>query len=121
MLVLKAEMQLREVFMADKVLTPAAACIRMSGRTQDKSPAEQAAEITRLAVREGCQVVDWFTDEAITGDSSTSSRPGLAALLHGAQAGAFKVVLAGTPTASAVKARWTPSASTTNCGRPESG
>ena len=73
---------------------PAAAYIRMSGRQQDKSPAEQRAEITKLATREGFSVVEWFTDEAITGDSSTSSRPGLAALLTAAKAGTFKVVLA---------------------------
>jgi DNA invertase Pin-like site-specific DNA recombinase len=66
----------------------------MSGRQQDKSPAEQRAEITKLAAREGCSIVAWFTDEAITGDSSTSSRPGLAALLTAAKAGKFKVVLA---------------------------
>ena len=35
-----------------------------------------------------------FTDEAITGDSSTDARPGLAALLAGAKAGKFKLVLA---------------------------
>ncbi len=75
-------------------LTPAAAYIRMSGRQQDKSPAEQRAEITKLATREGFSIVEWFTDEAITGDSSTSTRPGLAALLTAAKAGTFKVVLA---------------------------
>ena len=75
-------------------LIPAAAYIRMSGRQQDKSPAEQRAEITKLAAREGCQVVEWFTDEAITGDSSTDSpaRPGCP--VDGAKAGTFKVVLA---------------------------
>jgi DNA invertase Pin-like site-specific DNA recombinase len=72
----------------------AAAYIRMSGRTQDKSPAEQRAEITKLATREGFSVVEWFTDEAITGDSSTADRAGLAALLTAAKAGKFKVVLA---------------------------
>jgi len=75
-------------------LIPAAGYIRMSGRQQEKSPAEQRAEITKLASREGCQVVEWFTDEAITGDSSTDARPGLAALLGAAKAGTFKVVLA---------------------------
>jgi hypothetical protein len=39
----------------------------MSGRQQDKSPAEQRAEITKLAAREGCSIVAWYTDEAITG------------------------------------------------------
>ncbi len=75
-------------------LIPAAGYIRMSGRQQDKSPAEQRAEIAKLADREGFAVVEWFTDEAITGDSSTDARPGLAALLAGAKAGKFKVVLA---------------------------
>ena len=75
-------------------LIPAAAYIRMSGRQQEKSPAEQKAEIAKLAAREACQVVEWFTDEAITGDSSTDARAGLAALLAGAKAGKFKVVLA---------------------------
>ena len=37
----------------ESTLTPAAGYIRMSGRTQDKSPAEQRAEITKLATREG--------------------------------------------------------------------
>jgi DNA invertase Pin-like site-specific DNA recombinase len=75
-------------------LTLAAAYIRMSGRQQDKSPAEQRAEITKLAAREHCQIVEWFTDEAITGDSSTDARPGLAALLSAAKAGKVTVVLA---------------------------
>ena len=60
-----------------KSQVPAAAYIRMSGRQQDKSPAEQRAEITKLATREGFSIVEWFTDEAITGDSSTDARPGL--------------------------------------------
>src|SRR5208282_1409339 len=68
---------------AETTLTPAAAYIRMSGRTQDKSPAEQRTEITKLATREGFAIVEWFTDEAITGDSSTA-----------AKAGKFKTVLA---------------------------
>jgi DNA invertase Pin-like site-specific DNA recombinase len=66
----------------------------MSGTRQDKSPAEQRVEITKLATREGFEIVEWFTDEAITGDSSTETRAGLAALLAAAKAGKFKVVLA---------------------------
>ena len=75
-------------------LIPAAGYIRMSGRQQDKSPAEQRAEITKLVSREGFAIVEWFTDEAITGDSSTDARPGLAALLGAAKQGKFKLVLA---------------------------
>ena len=48
----------------------------------------------KLATREGFTIVEWFTDEAITGDSSTEARAGLAALLTAAKAGKFKVVLA---------------------------
>ena len=68
----------------------------MSGRQQEKSPAEQRAEISKLAAREGCQIAkeNWFSDEAITGNSTTDERPGLAALLAGAKAGKFTVVLA---------------------------
>jgi len=77
-----------------KGLILAGAYIRMSGRQQDKSPAEQRTEITKLAAREGCHVVEWLSDEAITGDSSTDERPGLAALVAGAKAGKFKLVLA---------------------------
>jgi DNA invertase Pin-like site-specific DNA recombinase len=80
--------------MSHAKLMVAAGYIRMSGRQQEKSPAEQRAEIAKLASREGCQVVEWFTDEAITGDSGTDARPGLAALLAGAKAGSFKMVLA---------------------------
>ena len=75
-------------------LLPAAAYIRMSGRQQDKSPAEQRVEITKLAVREGFAIVEWYTDEAISGDTSTANRPGLASLLCAAKAGTFKMVLA---------------------------
>jgi DNA invertase Pin-like site-specific DNA recombinase len=79
---------------APRADTPAAAYIRMSGRLQDKSPKEQRAEIAKLAAGEGYRVVEWLSDEAITGDSTTDDRPGLAALLAGAKAGKFKVVLA---------------------------
>jgi len=80
--------------MKPSTTVPAAAYIRMSGKGQEKSPAEQKTEITKLATREGFQVVEWCTDEAITGNSTTDERPGLLALLTAAKAGAFKVVLA---------------------------
>jgi DNA invertase Pin-like site-specific DNA recombinase len=79
--------------MPHKQLIPAAAYIRMSGRQQDKSPAEQRAEIGKLAAREGCQVVAWYADEAVTGDSGTDERPGLAALLADAKARKFTTLL----------------------------
>ena len=77
-----------------ETLTRAAGYIRMSGRQQDKSPAEQRGAISTLAAQEGFAIVEWHTDEAITGDSSTEARAGLAALLAAAKAGSFKVVLA---------------------------
>jgi hypothetical protein len=38
--------------------------------------------------------VAWFSDAAISGDTSTDGWPGLAALVRGAQAGDFSTVLA---------------------------
>jgi len=75
-------------------LTPAASYTRMSGRQQEKSPAEQREAITKLAARENCEIVEWFADEAVSGDTSADARPGLAGLVQGAQAGKFSLVLA---------------------------
>lgn len=73
----------------------AAAYCRMSSAKQgEKSIDEQRAEITKLAAREGFRIVEWYEDKAITGDSTTDERSGLAALLRAAQAGDFRVVLA---------------------------
>ncbi len=78
---------------AETKLTPAAVYIRHSSGKQDKSPAEQRVEIDKLAARHGCQIVERFDDAAVTGDSDSGERPGLADLLTAAKAGAFKVVL----------------------------
>ena len=102
----------------EKTLTAAAAYVRMSGRTQDKSPAEQRAEIIKLANREGFTIAQWFTDEAISGDSGTEDRAGLAALLTAAKAGASGWFCYGTRTDSADKTRWTASSFTTCYARP---
>ena len=73
----------------------AAAYIRVSSAKQtEKSPGEQRAEIIKLAEREGYKLVEVYQDDAITGDSGTDRRPGLASLLEAAQAGKFKVALA---------------------------
>jgi len=80
--------------MPKQQLIPAAAYLRMSSAKQEKSPAEQKAEIAKLAAREGCRVVEWYADSAVTGDSGTDERPGLAALLSAAKQGKFKLVLA---------------------------
>ena len=79
---------------AETTLTPAGAYIRMSGDRQEKSPAQQRVEITKLAKHEGFAIVEWQTDEAITGNTTTEDRPGLAALLAAAKAGKFRTVLA---------------------------
>ena len=82
-------------FNSTKGQPASAACyVRMSGRGQEKSPAEQRAELSKLADREGLRIVEWFSDEAISGDNPTDARPGLADLLRGARAGIFSVVLA---------------------------
>jgi len=77
-----------------RILTPAAAYIRMSGDKQERSPGQQRGELAKLAEQHGCRIIREFIDEAICGDSGADARPGLAALLRGVQAGEFKVVLA---------------------------
>jgi site-specific DNA recombinase len=74
-------------------LTPAATYIRHSSGKQEKSPAEQRAELDKLAVRHDCRIVQRYDDAAVTGDSHSGDRPGLADLLAGAKAGDFKTVL----------------------------
>ena len=77
-------------------LTPAACYIRMSSDKQDRSPAQQRAEIAKLASREGCFIGPGleYIDEGITGDSGPDQRPGFRAMLDAAAAGRFKVLLA---------------------------
>ncbi|MEI8375840.1 MAG: recombinase family protein, partial [Planctomycetota bacterium] len=79
---------------AETKLTPAVGYIRMSGDRQEKSPEQQKTDITKLATREGFAIVEWYTDEAISGDTTTVDRAGLAALLIAAKARKFKAVLA---------------------------
>ena len=79
---------------AARALTPAAAYVRMSSDKQDRSPDQQRDELRRLADREGCQIVQEFIDEGITGDSGPEQRPGFKAMLDAARQGKFKVLLA---------------------------
>ena len=79
---------------ATRASIPAGAYIRMSLERQAESPAQQKDEIEELAAREGYRVVEWFKDEAISGDSGADERPRLADLLEAAKAGKFTVVLA---------------------------
>ena len=73
--------------------TRAAGYIRMSGDHQERSPAQQKAELTALAKREGLEVVAWFDDAATSGDTGADERPGLARMLAAAEAGDFEVLL----------------------------
>lgn len=54
----------------DKRPIPAAAYVRQSSDKQDKSPAQQRAELAKLAERGGLTIPDalWFTDE-VSGDN----------------------------------------------------
>ena len=72
----------------------AATYIRMSSAKQERSPGEQREELQLLAEREGCQIVTEFSDEAVTGDSGPSQRPGFHAMLRAAERGEFKILLA---------------------------
>ena len=49
---------------------------------EDKdSDKRQRAAILAGAKRQGCEIVDWFYDAAVSGDVEVSDRPGFAAML----------------------------------------
>jgi DNA invertase Pin-like site-specific DNA recombinase len=73
--------------------TKAACYVRMSSSQQERSPEQQRTELTRLAEREGCDIVRWESDEAICGDSGAEHRPGLRALLAAAKRKEFSLLL----------------------------
>ena len=53
-----------------KQLIPAVGYVRMSSGKQEASPAQQRAEIKKLAKREGYKIVRWYEDHGISGDKS---------------------------------------------------
>ena len=53
-----------------KKLIPAVAYIRMSSGPQEKSPAQQRAEVARLAKRDGYKIIREYFDKAISGDDT---------------------------------------------------
>ena len=53
-----------------KTLTPAVAYIRMSSGKQEASPAQQRAEIRKLAKQHHYRIVRWYFDEGISGDAT---------------------------------------------------
>ncbi len=61
-------------------------------RQSETSAEDQVRECRRRAEQEGWQVVDIYTDLAITGASNR--RPGMTAMLSAAAAGSFEIVLA---------------------------
>lgn len=79
--------------MIRKTLTPAASYVRMSSGKQERSPAQQRGEIKKLAKSEGCEIVNEFSDEAVSGDSGPEQRPGFRAMLESAERGEFSVLL----------------------------
>ena len=69
-----------------------AAYVRMSTDRQEDSPKQQRAEIKKLAERENCNIVTWYEDHGITGDS-IDQRPEFQRMLRDAGKGAFSVIL----------------------------
>lgn len=61
---------IRAVKPAATAITPAAAIVRMSSSAQEKSPAEQRAEIVKLADQCGCKIVRWYEDHGVSGDNN---------------------------------------------------
>ena len=85
---------IRQATPKTKSLIPSAAYIRMSNAKQERSPAQQKAEITKLAEREGCRIDHWFQDDAITGDSGLLQQPDFRRMLEAAQEGKYECLLA---------------------------
>ena len=71
---------------------PACAYIRMSTGKQDKSPAQQRAEVEKLAKREGYVINQWFADEGISGDK-TSKRDDFLAMVAACSNREFAAIL----------------------------
>src|SRR5689334_5546883 len=73
-------------------VTKAGAYVRMSTDRQEDSPKQQRAEILKLAKRENCEIVAWYEDHGITGDS-IDQRPDFGRMLEDAQKRQFSVVI----------------------------
>ncbi|MDH3717135.1 MAG: recombinase family protein [Planctomycetota bacterium] len=72
--------------------TRAAAYTRMSTNRQEKSPAQQRAEIEQLAEREGYKIVRWYSDDGVSGDA-TEKRIEFQRMIADATTGEFDVIL----------------------------
>jgi site-specific DNA recombinase len=71
---------------------PAFGYARMSTDQQDQSPAQQRERIAKLASERGFEIVDWFVDEGITGDS-IEARPQFARMLSETASRDVKAIL----------------------------
>jgi len=63
---------------------PAVSYIRMSSGQQEASPAQQRAEVKKLAERHGCHIIREYFDEAISGDD-TKKRKAFRQMIEDAQ------------------------------------
>jgi len=66
-------------------LRPAAGYLRRSTDRQEQSLEDQRHAIERYAEQHGFEIVEWFTDDAISG-TSTESRKGFLNMIEAAQA-----------------------------------
>ena len=72
---------------------PAVGYSRMSTDKQEDSPAQQKAEINKLAQREGYRVLRWYADHGISG-AKTLKRPEFRHMIRDAEErGDFKAIL----------------------------
>src|SRR5689334_12750572 len=79
--------------MIANALIPAVSCIRMSTDQQEDSPAQQRAEVAKLAKRHGCYIEREFIDEGISGVDTKRRRGFQAMLQYVQQADTPKVIL----------------------------
>lgn len=73
-------------------LIPAVAYVRMSTDKQDKSPARQRADIEPYAAKRGYEIIEWYTDEGISGDN-TEKRLAFKKMCADGALGMFKVIV----------------------------
>ena len=79
--------------MVTKTLTPAVGYIRMSSNQQDASPAQQRAEITKLAEQTAYRIIRWYEDPGISGDDTRKRKQFLCMLRDAQEKGDFATIL----------------------------
>jgi site-specific DNA recombinase len=73
-------------------LLPAVSYIRMSSDEQETSPAQQRAEVAKLAVKHGYNLIAEYIDEGISG-AATTKRKDFLRMMNDAEKGKFKAIL----------------------------